>query len=119
MVVEEALNELVGRVEKKEFIPLLVGKWERTIGFEIEEGTERHCLFFTGGKVSRRSWLQVEEVDLYIMGSEEIILMLVSGEDLSYSYAKENVYVSGSIYDQLKLDSILRLTSTAFLEKGR
>ncbi|QDX91345.1 hypothetical protein EEL31_15435 [Brevibacillus laterosporus] len=108
--LERVLLEVQKRMERKGYLHSLMKDWDCTVGFKLEAGKLDSCLVFVNGKVTTTGWNARQKVDVVVTGDDQSLHMLLTGDELSYRYAKENIEMRGHVRDQLKLDSLLRLS---------
>ncbi|AYB41004.1 hypothetical protein D5F52_23715 [Brevibacillus laterosporus] len=108
--LEVVLFEVQKRLERKGHLQNLMKDWDRKIGFKLEDGTRDCCLVFGNGKIIVTEWNAKQKVDVVVKGEIQSLQMLLTGDELSYRYAKGNIEMKGHVRDQLKLDSLLRLS---------
>ncbi|MCG7319541.1 hypothetical protein MHL86_20455 [Brevibacillus laterosporus] len=108
--LEVVLFEVQKRLERKGHLQNLMKDWDRKIGFKLEDCTRDCCLVFGNGKIIVTEWNAKQKVDVVVKGEIQSLQMLLTGDELSYRYAKGNIEMKGHVRDQLKLDSLLRLS---------
>ncbi|MCR8964251.1 hypothetical protein O0550_13720 [Brevibacillus halotolerans] len=104
------LFEVQKRLERKRYLQSLMKDWNRHIGFKLEDGTLDSCLVFANGEIIVTEWNKGYKAEVVVKGDVQRLQMLLTGDELSYRYAKENIEMRGHVRDQLKLDSLLRLS---------
>ncbi|MDF9414046.1 hypothetical protein E1B06_20580 [Brevibacillus laterosporus] len=104
------LFEVQKRLERKRYLQSLMKDWNRHVGFKLEDGTLDSCLVFANGEIIVTEWNKGHKAEVVVKGDVQRLRMLLTGDELSYRYAKENIEMRGHVRDQLKLDSLLRLS---------
>jgi hypothetical protein len=104
------LSEVAERLHKKAHMKLVTAGWDRRIGIVMEDTQTRWQMTFSGGGASCGEWMEDQPADLVLRGQERELRMLFGGDSLVYAFAKQQVRMAGTLRDQLKLDTILRLT---------
>ncbi|HAS01492.1 hypothetical protein EGH10_04730 [Brevibacillus laterosporus] len=104
------LFEVQKRLERKRYLQSLMKDWNRHVGFKLEDGTLDSCLVFSNGEIIVTEWNKGHKAEVVVKGDVQRLQMLLTGDELSYRYAKENIEMRGHVRDQLKLDSLLRLS---------
>lgn len=107
------LQRFAEELRRKAYYPFLTRDWERKICIvaEDEESERRYALLFQQEGVKIAYWLEDETPDLLLRGKEADLLQLFTGEQLSYLYVKEQIETKGTVRDQLKLDTLIRLAA--------
>lgn len=104
------LADVTERLHKKVHLRLVTAGWERRIGIVMEDTQMRWQLTFSSGGALCGEWTDEQSADLVLRGQEREMRMLFGGDELVYTLAKQHVRMAGTLRDQLKLDTILRLT---------
>jgi len=108
--IENLLDEMLVRLQRKKHLwPVMMG-WERRIGIVTEDTQIRWQLVFSREGSVCQEWNGTEQPDLVMRGSEQEIGMLLEGDEMRYVIAKQKVKMTGTCRDQLKLDALFRLT---------
>lgn len=109
--IGELLAEVAERLQRKAHVRLLTTGWERRIGIVEMDSQLRWQLTFSQGRAFCGEWTDEQSADVVLQGHERELRMLLEGDELLYTTAKQHVRIAGALRDQLKLDAILRLTS--------
>ncbi|MGC5324783.1 hypothetical protein [Brevibacillus sp. SYSU BS000544] len=109
--IQTLLQQFIERVNQKSFLRIVTRNWERRVGVVVKDRNQGFTLVISADRMEFRPWHDKADYDLLVRGDEQDIRMFFQGDELAYLHVKEKIETVGSIRDQLKLDSLIRLTA--------
>ncbi len=101
------------RLRRKAYLGVLMHGWESQVRIEIKGSAVAVLLHFSDNRLKVCGVQTGERVgDIVISGTEQDICRMFSGDEHAFFHAKSKVKTQGAIRDQLKLEALIRLTSS-------
>ncbi|GAA4713257.1 hypothetical protein GCM10023228_18780 [Brevibacillus fulvus] len=104
------LQRFIERLKRKPYLNSIRHNWTRRVGIIVEDQQLRFSLTFRGEEMEWCEWQEGQPIDLLLTGTERNFQLLFAGDALSYLYAKKEIKISGHLRDQLKLETLIRLS---------
>lgn len=108
--IQTLLQQFIERVNHKTFLRVVTRNWIRSVGVMVKDRNQAYSLMFRGDHAEFKPWQDNYEYDMLVRGNEQDIRLFFQGDELAYVHVRQRIETIGSVRDQLKLDTLLRLT---------
>ncbi|MGD8190875.1 hypothetical protein ACQCN2_12920 [Brevibacillus ginsengisoli] len=109
--IQTLLQQFVERVNRKAFLRIVTKNWVRNIGVMVQDRNQAFALVFRGEVAEYTPWQEHVKYDVVIRGREQDIRLFFQGDELTYLHIRPSIETTGSIRDQLKMDTLIRLSA--------
>lgn len=109
--IQTLLQQFIERVNRKSYLRIVTKNWVRNVGVMVQDRNQGFALSFRGEVAEYKPWQEHVKYDLVLRGNEQDIRLFFQGDELAYLHVRPSIEASGSIRDQLKMDTLIRLSA--------